>query len=106
MSGRVAVVEFPNKFRLVHQKPAYKLPISHIHLFVHAGSANEDAKTRGASHFIEHMCFKGTKIHPTSKDITRNFDNQGADFNAHTVKQYTCYDIQCSISATRWITRA
>lgn len=96
MSGKVSVVEFPNKFRLVHQKPAYKLPISHIHLFVHVGSANEDAKTRGASHFIEHMCFKGTKKHPTSRDITRNFDNQGAYFNAHTVKQYTCYDIKCA----------
>lgn len=96
MSGKVSIIDFPNKFRLVHQRPAHKLPISHIHLFVHVGSANEDAKTRGASHFIEHMCFKGTKKHPNTKDITRNFDNQGAYFNAHTVKQYTCYDIKCT----------
>jgi predicted Zn-dependent peptidase len=93
---KVSVVEFPNKFRLVHQRPSYDLPVSNIHLFVHAGSANEDAKTRGASHFIEHMCFKGTKKHPHSVDIMRKFDYQGAYFNAHTVKQYTCYDIKCT----------
>jgi len=94
--NKVSVIEFPNKFRLVHQLPAYNLPISNIHLFVHVGSANEEANTRGASHFIEHMCFKGTKKHPTSTDIVRQFDNQGAFFNAHTVKQYTCYDVKCA----------
>lgn len=95
-SNGVTIKEFSNGFRLVYQNPEHNLPISHIHLFVHAGSANEDAKTRGASHFIEHMCFKGTKLHPTSQDIVRPFDNNGAFFNAHTVKQFTCYDIKCA----------
>ena len=71
------------------------MAISHINAFCHVGSAHEDPKTRGASHFIEHMCFKGTRRFPTSRDIEIKYDNIGAVFNAHTDKQYTCYVVKC-----------
>jgi predicted Zn-dependent peptidase len=87
---------FPNGFRVVYQPPANHMPISHMNAFCHVGSAHEDPSTRGASHFIEHMCFKGTpKLH-TSRDIEIQYDNIGAHFNAHTEKQYTCYEVTCS----------
>ena len=86
---------FPNGFRLVYQPPENHMPISHINAFCHVGSAHEDPKTRGASHFVEHMCFKGTPKFRTSRDIEIQYDNIGAYFNAHTEKQYTCYEVKC-----------
>lgn len=71
------------------------MPISNINVFCHVGSAHEDPKTRGAAHFVEHMCFKGTPKFPTARDIEIKYDNIGAYFNAHTVKQYTCYVVRC-----------
>jgi len=50
----------------------------------------------GASHFIEHMCFKGTTTMPSSNQIASSYDKQGAYFNAHTEKRYTCYVVKCS----------
>lgn len=86
---------FPNGFRVVYQPPANHMAISHINAFCHVGSAHEDPLTRGASHFVEHMCFKGTPKFHTSRDIEIQYDNIGAHFNAHTEKQYTCYVVTC-----------
>lgn len=76
------------------------MAISHINAFCHVGSAHEEDVTRGASHFIEHMCFKGTSRFPTSRDIEIQYDNTGSFFNAHTTKQYTCFQVTCSDSFT------
>ena len=59
-------VIFPNGFRLIYEKPKNKLPITSIQLFCDVGSVHEDGELRGASHFIEHMCFKGTRDYPNS----------------------------------------
>jgi predicted Zn-dependent peptidase len=42
------------------------------------------------SHFLEHMMFKGTPTR-TSSDISETFDRIGAELNAFTSKEYTCY---------------
>jgi predicted Zn-dependent peptidase len=86
---------FPNGFRIIHEKPKNNLPISSVQLFCDVGSVHEDDSVRGASHFIEHMCFKGTKKFPKSKDILIQFDRIGADFNAYTDKRLTCYHVKC-----------
>ncbi|MDE6181661.1 MAG: insulinase family protein [Eubacteriales bacterium] len=59
-------------------------------IFIKNGSVNEDEKTNGISHFIEHMLFKGTKTR-TSKDIAEEMDLIGGQLNAYTSKEYTCY---------------
>jgi predicted Zn-dependent peptidase len=61
-----------------------------------AGSRHEDAKINGASHFIEHLLFKGTKKRPTSLDITKELDSVGAEFNAFTGKDHTGYYIKAA----------
>jgi len=58
------------------------------------GSRYETAKLSGASHFIEHMMFKGTSRRPESIDITRDLDAVGADYNAFTSKDYTEYYVR------------
>ncbi len=58
------------------------------------GSRNESLEINGASHFIEHLMFKGTKKRPTTLDISRALDRVGAEFNAMTSKDYTGYYIK------------
>ena len=86
---------FENGFRMIHESPQSKNPITSIYLFCDLGSAFEQEGNRGAAHFIEHMCFKGTKKIPNSKDIVKTYDNVGADFNAGTTKRHTYYTVKC-----------
>lgn len=58
------------------------------------GSRYESKKISGASHFVEHMMFKGTTKRPTSLDISRVLDAEGADYNAFTHKDYTGYYVK------------
>lgn len=58
------------------------------------GSRYELPKISGASHFVEHLMFKGTKKRPTSLDISRELDAAGAQFNAFTSKDYTGYYVK------------
>lgn len=86
---------FPNGFRLIYEKSTNVLPITSVNVFCDVGSVYEDSHLRGASHFIEHMCFKGTKKRPTAKEIFIEYDEIGAEFNAFTVKRFTCYVFKC-----------
>ena len=86
---------FPNGFRILHEKPKTDIPLTSISCFVKLGSIYEPEKIKGASHFIEHMCFKGTKKMPHSSFISHHYDGIGAYFNAYTEKEYTCYQIKC-----------
>ncbi len=58
------------------------------------GSRYESMALNGASHFIEHMMFKGTRRRPTNLDIARDLDSVGADYNAFTAKDFTGYYIK------------
>jgi predicted Zn-dependent peptidase len=54
------------------------------------GSRDEDPADAGMSHFIEHMTFKGTPTR-SAVEISEAFDRLGAELNAFTSKEYTCY---------------
>lgn len=54
------------------------------------GSRDERPEQAGMSHFMEHMMFKGTPTR-TAADISEEFDRLGAELNAFTSKEYTCY---------------
>ena len=84
---------YKNGFKLVYQKSDSSIPITSILVFVKFGSIHENV--HGASHFIEHMCFKGTHSKKTSKDITTPYDKIGAFLNASTYKEYTDYIVKC-----------
>ena len=59
-------------------------------ILVHTGASVETDKEDGISHFIEHMMFKGTKKR-TSFQISDEMDRIGAQMNAFTGKDLTCY---------------
>tara|TARA_B110000208_G_scaffold181945_1_gene233180 strand:+ start:5156 stop:6499 length:1344 start_codon:yes stop_codon:yes gene_type:complete len=81
--------EFSNGLKLVYEHNTDN--ITSVNLFVEVGSLNESPDLHGASHFIEHMLFKGTKKLPETKMISSVFDKIGAFINAHTFINYTCY---------------
>jgi len=60
-------------------------------VLVEAGSKYEDKENNGISHFLEHMCFKGTKKRPQSGDISLELDTLGAESNAFTSHEFTGY---------------
>jgi len=55
------------------------------------GSRDEDDRLAGASHFIEHLNFKGTDRRPTSKEIAVAIESIGGFINASTDKELTAY---------------
>ncbi len=60
-------------------------------VLVKAGSKYETKNINGISHFLEHMCFKGTKKRPTAFDISSELESLGAQINAFTAQEYTGY---------------
>ncbi|MEP6462411.1 MAG: pitrilysin family protein [Frankiaceae bacterium] len=54
------------------------------------GSRDETARLGGASHYLEHLLFKGTKRRG-ALDISAALDAVGGELNAFTSKEYTCY---------------
>ena len=65
-----------------------------VMVFVEAGSKYETKETNGISHFLEHMCFKGTKNRPSQIQIANELDELGAVYNAFTSLEYTGYFIK------------
>lgn len=59
-------------------------------LFVGVGSQHENRRQAGASHYLEHLLFKGTPRRDALA-ISAAFDRVGGELNAYTSKDYTCY---------------
>jgi predicted Zn-dependent peptidase len=59
-------------------------------LWTKVGSRDESRSLWGASHFLVHLLFKGTKRR-TALDISAQLDAVGGELNAFTGKEYTCY---------------
>ncbi len=65
-----------------------------VDVSVRAGSYYEDKNTSGISHFLEHMCFKGTINRPLLGQISRELDQIGAQANAATGNETTSYYVK------------
>src|SRR3977135_989603 len=58
--------------------------------YLRSGSAVESEQHGGASHFLEHLVFKGTH-HRTTAEIAQVIDILGGDVDAFTGKEYTSF---------------
>src|SRR6516164_644985 len=59
-------------------------------IWVGVGSRDEDHAHAGATHYLEHLLFKGTSRR-TALEISSVMDAVGGEMNAFTAKEYTCY---------------
>ena len=61
-----------------------------IGVWVGVGSRDESPAMSGASHFLEHLLFRGTPTR-SALEISVSLDEVGGEFNAFTAKEYTCF---------------
>lgn len=61
-----------------------------VGIWVNVGSRDEAPATAGASHFLEHLLFKGTSSR-TALEISSAIESVGGEMNAFTSKEYTCF---------------
>ncbi|MES4908742.1 MULTISPECIES: pitrilysin family protein [unclassified Streptomyces] len=59
-------------------------------IWAHVGSRDETPALNGATHYLEHLLFKGTQRR-SALDISSAIDAVGGEMNAFTAKEYTCY---------------
>jgi predicted Zn-dependent peptidase len=72
------------------------VPMPHHHstevmIYIGVGSRYETPRKAGASHFLEHMLFKGTADFPTGLALERAFEAIGGSANAATDSETTCF---------------
>ena len=88
----IQVKTLPCGARLVTEKlPEFRS--ASIGIWVGAGAVKEASDRNGISHFIEHMCFKGTEKR-NFLQLAKEADDLGAALNAFTDKEATCYHIK------------
>lgn len=81
--------QLDNGIRLIVKQMSGLMSVS-MGIIVGTGACVESDREDGISHFIEHMMFKGTERR-TSFQISDNMDAIGAQVNAFTSKDITCY---------------
>lgn len=91
----IKIYNLKNGVRLVMDKISGVYSVSYG-IFVGAGSRNEIGKENGISHFIEHVTFKGTEKR-SSFDVSNDAEMIGADINAYTTRNLTCYYVKSTV---------
>ncbi len=71
--------------------PMVDNPTVTVLVLVGTGSKYETKVKNGLSHFLEHMCFKGTTTRPNTSDLAKELDTLGCQYNAFTGQEYTGY---------------
>lgn len=84
------VKKFPNGLKLLMVPSKESLSFK-IQVFVNTGTDFETQENNGISHFLEHMCFKGTKKRPSNLIISKELDEVGGSYNAFTSREITSY---------------
>jgi predicted Zn-dependent peptidase len=81
--------EYGSGLRLITERMPSVRSVT-LGFWVLAGSRDEPPRIAGASHFLEHLLFKGTRSR-TARDIAEAFDAVGGDLNAFTAKEHTTF---------------
>jgi predicted Zn-dependent peptidase len=82
----------PSGIRLVTETMADVRSVA-VAYWVGSGSRDESDDVAGASHFLEHLLFKGTPTRSAAA-IAESLDEVGGDCNAFTTKEYTTFYVR------------
>ena len=88
-----------------NKKPEQRIE---MRLAVNAGSVCETDGQQGLAHFVEHMCFNGTKNFPSNRiiDMLEEMGVKfGAEINAYTSFDQTIYMLKVPTDKEEWINR-
>ena len=70
--------------------PDHRAPVATHMVWYRVGSADEERGKSGLAHFLEHLMFKGTKLHPAG-EFSHTVAELGGQENAFTSYDYTAY---------------
>lgn len=88
-SGTVRRTVLPGGLRIATETVPSVRSVT-VGVWVGVGSRDEPQSQVGATHFLEHLLFKGTRRR-SALDIAAAMDAVGGEMNAFTAKEYTCY---------------
>jgi len=91
------ITQLPSGLRVVTEHVPGALSVS-VGVWVGVGARDEPASICGASHFLEHLLFKGTPTR-SAKEIANAIDRIGGDMNAFTTREFTAY--HCRVPARK-----
>ena len=83
-------ITLDNGLRLLTSEMPHTRSVSVV-FFIAAGSCYEVEPEAGISHFIEHICFKGTEKRRSSKEISEAIESVGGIINGGTDKELTTF---------------
>ena len=79
-----------NGLRLITATMPHTRSVS-VSFFIGTGSRYETEAQAGISHFIEHLCFRGTSKRPTAREISTAIEGVGGILNGGTDKELSVY---------------
>ncbi|MFQ5522897.1 MAG: M16 family metallopeptidase [Acidimicrobiia bacterium] len=79
----------PNGLRVITETMPSLRSVA-IGCWVDTGTRDENPNEAGVSHFLEHLLFKGSEK-MSAREVAETFDAIGAESNAFTSKEYTCF---------------
>ena len=88
-SGTVRRTVLPNGLRVISETLPGVRSVA-FGIWVGVGSRDEAPERSGASHYLEHLLFKGTRRR-SALEISSVLEAVGGELNAFTAKEYTCY---------------
>ncbi|GAA4991504.1 pitrilysin family protein [Actinopolymorpha pittospori] len=88
-SGVVRRTVLPGGLRIITEAMPQVRSVS-FGVWAGVGSRDETPSLAGASHYLEHLLFKGTRRR-NAMEISSALDAVGGEMNAFTTKEYTCY---------------
>jgi predicted Zn-dependent peptidase len=89
----VRLTTLPNGIRVASEHLPGVRSLS-VGFWVGVGSRDELAPLEGATHFLEHLLFKGT-TRRSPLEVAQVLDAVGGDMNAFTSKEFTAYYARC-----------
>ncbi len=88
-TGAFERTELPSGLRILTERMPAVRSVA-LGIWAGVGSRDETPRQSGASHFLEHLLFKGTRRR-SARDIAELMDAVGGETNAFTSKEYTCF---------------
>jgi predicted Zn-dependent peptidase len=85
----VEQTELSNGLRIVTETMPEARSVS-LGAWVRVGGRDEPEELSGASHFLEHLLFKGTADR-SAREIAESIDRVGGEMNAFTAREHTAY---------------
>ncbi|HTL53330.1 MAG TPA: pitrilysin family protein [Planctomycetota bacterium] len=91
MTIQIGTRTLPNGLRVAYEHDDSMNSFA-LGFLVHTGGRDETKDVDGVSHFLEHMCFKGS-TRRNYEQVNLDFDRIGSEYNAFTSEEATFYYI-------------